>query len=72
MRVWNSASARAGRPWLGLVAVVVGLTYLSNPGAGLCEWIPDGAPLVGNLDEVAFAGLLFLGLRWVFGTAPTA
>ena len=44
--------------------------YLSNPTAGWIEFIPDGAPFVGNLDEAAATALLLSGLRY-FGLDVT-
>lgn len=43
---------------LALLGVLVSLVYLSNISMGIIE-IPDNLPLVGNLDEVFFSGLLF-------------
>lgn len=37
--------------------------YLLNPGAGVIELLPDHLPLVGNLDEAAFLGLLIACIR---------
>jgi uncharacterized membrane protein YkvA (DUF1232 family) len=43
----------------GLIAVV----YLINPTAGILEFIPDNAPIIGNLDEAAATALLLSALR---------
>jgi hypothetical protein len=59
-------------PWFGFLAVAAGLLYLVNPGAGVLELLPDGAPLVGNLDEAAATAFLILGLRLVFARPRTA
>ena len=53
-------------PWLALGALVVGLVYLCNLGGGGRELIPDSVPLWGNLDELAAAALVILGLRRLF------
>lgn len=44
-----------------MVGVVVSLTYLANLTAGIIE-IPDNLPIVGNMDEVFFSGVLFASL----------
>lgn len=44
--------------WLG---VGVSVLYLLNLSAGFVE-LPDNLPLVGNLDEVFFSGVLFASL----------
>lgn len=56
-----------------VVGILSGL-YLINPGFGVFEFIPDGIPFVGNLDEVTASFLLLsslsyfgLDLRDVFG-----
>jgi uncharacterized membrane protein YkvA (DUF1232 family) len=41
-----------------LAGAAVSVLYLLNPGAGVVELLPDNLPLVGNLDEAAFIGLL--------------
>lgn len=44
-----------------LIYLILGLfsaIYLFNPGAGFIEILPDNIPLVGNLDELFFSGLL--------------
>jgi hypothetical protein len=45
---------------VGFVSVI----YLINPGAGFIEFIPDNAPLVGNLDEAAATALLLACLSY--------
>ena len=41
--------------------VILSVLYLSNLSMGIFE-IPDNLPLVGNLDEVFFSGVLFASL----------
>ncbi len=48
------------RAWLALIFAGV---YLLNPGMGLFELIPDGMPIIGNLDEAAATALFLWGLR---------
>ena len=55
---------------MALLGVLVSVVYLSNPTFGFFE-IPDNLPLIGNLDEVFFSGVLFaslakLGIRLPF------
>jgi uncharacterized membrane protein YkvA (DUF1232 family) len=42
-------------------AIVLGLLYLINPGAGVIELIPDNIPGIGNLDEAGATALLIWG-----------
>jgi hypothetical protein len=44
-----------------MVGVLLSVLYLSNLSMGILE-IPDNLPLIGNLDEVFFSGLLFASL----------
>ena len=53
--------------WMSLAGVVVGAFYVTNPGAGVFELIPDNFPLFGNLDEAAATTALVLGLQYLFG-----
>ena len=53
--------------WMALAGVVVGAFYVTNPGAGVFELIPDNFPLFGNLDEAAATTALILGLQYLFG-----
>ncbi len=48
------------------VLAVLGVFYLLNPGWGVVEFIPDGIPVVGNLDEAAILYWLlrYLGFQW--------
>lgn len=43
---------------LAVAGVLVSVVFLLNPTLGLFE-VPDNLPIVGNLDEVFFSGLLF-------------
>jgi hypothetical protein len=53
--------------WMSLAGVVIGAFYVTNPGAGFFELIPDNFPLFGNLDEAAATTALILGLQYLFG-----
>ncbi|MEX2175318.1 MAG: hypothetical protein WD872_13230 [Pirellulaceae bacterium] len=55
-------SSPAGK-LLALVGVVVSCAYLANIGAGIFGEIPDILPVIGNLDEVFFSGLLIACLQ---------
>ncbi len=46
---------------MAFLGVLVSLLYLANLTFGIVE-IPDNIPLVGNIDEVFFSGLLFTSL----------
>lgn len=46
---------------LTLVLGLVGLAYILNLGFGVIEFIPDNAPIIGNVDE-AVATLLIVPL----------
>jgi hypothetical protein len=46
-----------------LGGVVVSILYLANIGAGLLFELPDALPIIGNLDEVFFSGLLIACLN---------
>lgn len=54
------------RSLCALAGVVVGLIYVANLGVASWELVPDGAPLVGNLDEAAATLLLAWGLVTLF------
>ncbi len=43
---------------MALIGIVISVLYLANLTFGVVE-IPDNLPLIGNLDEVFFSGLLF-------------
>ncbi len=46
---------------LAVIGLIVSVIYLANLSAGFIE-IPDNLPVVGNLDEVFFSGILFASL----------
>jgi uncharacterized membrane protein YkvA (DUF1232 family) len=46
-----------------IIAALLCVVYLVNPGAGLIEIIPDNLPFVGNLDEVSVTLLLLKILK---------
>ncbi len=46
--------------------------YLLNPGAGVFELLPDHLPLVGNLDEAAFLGMLVACIRGLRRAPPAS
>ena len=59
---------------LAIVGVFVSVLYLANLTMGIVE-IPDNLPLIGNLDEVFFSGILFaslarLGIRLPWSGRP--
>lgn len=45
---------------------LLSLIYLTNPGAGIVELIPDNIPGMGNLDE-GLAAFLLLNCLAYFG-----
>lgn len=42
-------------------AILLGLAYLLNPGAGVIELLPDVIPGLGNIDEAGATALLIWG-----------
>ena len=62
------ASKRSGA--LAIAGVAVSMLYLVNPTVGVFELIPDVIPVVGNLDEVFFTGLLLTSLARLGITLP--
>ena len=46
---------------LAVIGLIVSVIYLANLSAGFIE-IPDNLPVIGNLDEVFFSGVLFTSL----------
>ncbi len=54
-----------------ILGIIISSAYLLNLGAGIFELLPDNLPIVGNLDEVAAASLLFASLKY-FGIDLTA
>ena len=69
----NTNSSSSGtKPSYGLAilgATISGL-WLLNLSAGFIE-LPDYIPIIGNLDEVFFSGLLFYCLRILGVPLPT-
>jgi hypothetical protein len=48
---------------VALGGVVVSCLYLANIGAGFLFELPDALPIIGNLDEVFFSGVLIASLN---------
>jgi len=48
---------------LAWVYMIIGIIYLLNLGFGFIEFIPDNAPVIGNLDEGAAGALILQGFR---------
>lgn len=46
---------------MALLGVFISLLYLANLTFGIIE-IPDNLPIIGNIDEVFFSGVLFASL----------
>jgi len=59
-------SMRGWPTWLVILAGVIGVGYILNPGLGIFELIPDSFPIVGNLDEGAAAMAIWYGLLELF------
>lgn len=55
-------SMRGWPTWLVILAGVIGVGYILNPGMGIFELIPDSIPVIGNLDEGAAATAIWYGL----------
>jgi len=60
---------------VAIIGLVVSILYLANLTFGILE-IPDNLPIIGNLDEVFFSGVLFaslarFGIYLPFGNRPT-
>lgn len=49
---------------LVLLAALLSLVYLINPGAGIIEFIPDNLPIIGNLDEATATAVLLACARY--------
>lgn len=47
-----------------ILAAVIAVIYLINPGFGALELIPDFAPVIGNLDEATAVLILLNTLRY--------
>lgn len=58
------------KKFLIALAGILAAFYLTNPGAGIFELLPDNIPLVGNLDE-ATATVVLIGVLRYFGWDPT-
>ena len=56
---------------LVVLAGLLSLVYLANPGAGIFEIIPDNLPIVGNLDEAAACAIILAAFRY-FGIDLTS
>ncbi len=56
---------------LVVLAALLSLVYLANPGAGVFEFIPDNLPIVGNLDEAAACAIILAAFRY-FGIDLTS
>ena len=54
-----------------ILAGLISLVYLINPGAGFLEIIPDNFPIIGNLDEAAACAVILAAFRY-FGMDLTA
>jgi|GEM_PF-4561162 uncharacterized membrane protein YkvA (DUF1232 family) len=52
-------------PILRTLVALVCVGYLLFPSFGIFELVPDNLPLVGNLDEFAFAFILFVVMDWL-------
>lgn len=64
-----------GSGCVAVIGIVVSVLYLANLTFGILE-IPDNLPIVGNLDEVFFSGILFaslarFGIHLPFGNRPS-
>ena len=46
----------------GIFFLIIGGIYISNPGAGIIELLPDNLPLIGNLDEGVSGVVILQGL----------
>ena len=49
---------------LVVLAGLLSLVYLLNPGAGVFELIPDNFPIIGNLDEAAAVAIILAAFRY--------
>ena len=47
-----------------ILGIIVSSVYLLNFSTGIFEPLPDNLPIVGNLDELAAASLLFASLKY--------
>ena len=51
----------------GILALAIGILYLTNPTAGALEFLPDILPFVGNLDEAGATLLVVYGFNQLRG-----
>lgn len=47
-----------------IIAAILSVIYLVNPGAGIIEFLPDNLPLIGNLDEATATAVLLACARY--------
>lgn len=52
---------------LVLIASVLSVLYLLNPGFGIFELIPDNIPFIGNVDEGLAAYVLYSAIEYLRG-----
>ncbi len=52
-------------PLLRTLVALACVAYLLFPTFGLFELLPDNLPIIGNLDEFAFAFVLFVVMDWL-------
>jgi hypothetical protein len=52
---------------LVLIASVLAVLYLLNPGFGVFEFIPDNIPFIGNVDEGLAAYVLYSAIEFFRG-----
>jgi hypothetical protein len=58
----NSETAPRGTSKeMAFIGVLISLLYLANLTFGIIE-VPDNLPIIGNIDEVFFSGVLFASL----------
>jgi uncharacterized membrane protein YkvA (DUF1232 family) len=57
------STPRGNSKFLAILAAIVSVIYLINPGAGFIELIPDNIPFVGNLDEAGATALLIWAIN---------
>ena len=60
---------------MAVIGLIVSVLYLANLTFGILE-IPDNLPIIGNLDEVFFSGVMFaslarFGIYLPFGNRPS-
>lgn len=47
-----------------ILGIIVSSIYLLNFTVGVFEPLPDNLPIIGNMDELAAASLLFASLKY--------